>query len=243
MRNLGRIVGHIPARGGSKRVPSKNLRYLGPKPMIQYAIECAAQSGVVDEVYVNTDSDELARLAMSLGATVYRRNAELASDTASGDDFTADFLRAVRPDTLLMISPVCPLVEPGDVRRAVEAFQNSDCDTLITCHETRMQTFCEGRPVNIDLNGALAPTQNNPPVQILNWAVTIWDAPAFMEAYDKTGSAYIGTRRLLLPLDPMHGVKISVEEDFHLAEMLIKARGLTIDSEQARYWPAQHAEK
>ena len=72
--------------------------------------------------------------------------------------------------------------------RAVEAFRASDCDTLITCQETRMQTFCNGQPINIDLTGPLAPSQHNPAVQILNWAVTIWDARAFMQSYARRGN-------------------------------------------------------
>lgn len=237
MRDLGRIVGHIPARGGSKRVPAKNLRYLRGKPMIEYAIESAVQSRVLDDVYVNTDSDTLAALAERLGVHVYRRSSELGSDTASGDDFTADFITRIKPATLVMVSPVCPLVEPDDVRNAVQAFRESDCDTLITCHETQMQTFCNGRPVNIDLDGPLAPSQQNPIVQILNWAVTIWDTRSFMRTYERNRNGYIGTNRLLFPIPATRSIKISDEDDFRLAELQLRAKQLADGSpEPTRYW-------
>ena len=244
MRSLGKIVGHIPARGGSKRVPAKNLRYLCGKPMIAYAIDCAKQSRVFDEIYVNTESDTLADLALQCGVKVYRRPAELGSDSASGDDFTADFMAKMRPDTLVMISPVCPLVQPSDVREAVERFRASTSDTLITCHDTQMQVFCQGRAVNIDPHGPLAPSQQNPVVQILNWAVTIWDVPAFLKSYAERKSGYIGVNRLLHPIAPERTLKISHEEDFHMAELLLRASALAgNNSAQApHYWsPADGA--
>ena len=103
-----------------------------------------------------------------------------------------------------------------------------------------MQTFCNGKPVNIDLDGALAPTQQNPVVQILNWAVTIWDARAFLQSYERKGNGYIGTNRLLFPLPPTRSVKVSDEEDFRLAELQIKAMRLSGGaSEPVRYWSTQ----
>ena len=231
MRDLGRVVAHIPARAGSKRVKAKNLRYIDGKPLLAYSVECAIAADVCDEVYVNSDSEDMIALAESLGAKGYKRNRELASDTASGDEFTYDFIKTMRPDTLVMISPVCPLITVVEVKAALERFQNSDCDTLITCESTQMQTFCDGKEVNIDLSTQLAPTQENPIVHILNWAVTVWDAKKFVENYENFGSAYIGKKRELLTIDPIKAVKISKESDFELAESLLKSNKLAKESE------------
>jgi len=237
LKNLGKIYAHIPARGGSKRVPAKNLRHLAGKPLIGYAIECAKGVEAFDKIYVNSDSAPILALADAYGVEQYKRDDWLAGDQAQGDDFTADFIEKANPDTLVMISPVCPLVTPEDVRSALEAFQNSDCDTLISCSTTQMQTFCEEKPVNIDDTKALGPSQDNPVVQILNWAVTIWDPQVFIETYRKTKSGYLGTKRMLFPLDPLHSVKISHEEDFQLAETLLNARKSDhSNSADIQYW-------
>ena len=237
MRDLGRIVAHIPARAGSKRVRSKNLRLLNGKPLLAYSVECAKACPEFDEIYVNSDSDDMLALAAKLGAKTYQRSSELASDTATGDQFTADFIEHMGPDTLVMINPVCPLIEPVDVSAAIQTFQLSDCDTLITCEASRMQTFCRGEPVNISLDGQLAPTQENPEVTILNWAVTVWDAAKFMENYANTGSAYIGKQRVLMPIDPIKSLKISNEQDFRLAECLLYGLSvLRASTEQIDYW-------
>jgi CMP-N-acetylneuraminic acid synthetase len=238
--DINKLVVHIPARAGSKRLKSKNLRILEGKPMISYAIDCAKSSGLADEIYVNTDSDELADLAVESGVKVYRRSPSLATDSSTGDDFTADIIEALQLDTLMMISPVCPLVAVDDVKRAVAAFRNdSKADALITCTETQMQTAMDGHFVNIDPEGPLAPTQDNPKMQICNWAVTIWNGPAFLRNYRKFKGGYCGTHRILLPIDPLHSVKISNEADFRLVESLLSVSAKPKDAQSAaRYWRA-----
>lgn len=239
MKIAGKFICHIPARKGSKRVPAKNLRYIGDKPLIAYAIECAKQSGCFDEIYVNSDSETLCDLGRAFGVEGYLRDPRFASDEAKGDDFTADIMERLEPETLAMINPVCPLVTPDDVRSAVKAYQESDCDTLISCEKTQMQVFFEGRGVNIDENAALEPTQNNVPVYTLNWAVTVWNTKVFLETYRAMQKGYLGTNRLLFPIDPSHAVKISQEQDFKFAELLAMAGGMVASAGGApRYWKA-----
>lgn len=235
MRELGRVVGHIPARAGSERVHSKNLRYIAGQPLLSYSVAAGLGCEQLDEVVVNTDGVDLASLAESLGATVFRRNAELATSTASGDAFTYDFLTKYRVDTLVMISPVCPLIESIDIHHAIEAFRESDADTLITVCETQMQTFRDGVAINIDPDGPLAPSQQNTRMQTLNWAVTIWDCASYRRHYEADGHAYLGRNRLLFPIEPLRGVKISTETDFRTAEALLKGRRYN-DQEEPRYW-------
>lgn len=235
--DIKKLVVHIPARAGSKRLRSKNLRILDGKPMISYAINCAKECGVADEIYVNTDSPELAELALSSGVKVYERNPSLATDHSSGDDFTADIIESLDLDTLMMISPVCPLVSIEDVRRSVERYRNDpQADALITCTETQMQTAIEGQFVNVKPEGPLAPTQDNPVMQICNWAVTIWNGPVFLKNYRNFKGGYCGTRRILLPIDPLHSVKVSSESDFRLVESLLQVSGNSKECGEARYW-------
>lgn len=229
MRQLGLTVVMIPARAGSKRVKAKNLRELCGQPLLSFAINNAKAVFDHSDIYVNSDSPEMLGLAKKMGVNTYLRSLELASDNTTGDEFTIDFLNNVVADTCVMISPVCPLLTAQDVKLALKAYQNSTCDTLITCETTRMQTFCEGKAINIDTSGQLRPTQENPVVSILNWAVTIWDVPSFIANYKEYGSAYIGENRLLFPLDPLHSIKISYEADFVMAEALIAASRIVDD--------------
>lgn len=219
------FVLHIPARAGSKRVPAKNLRIMNGQPMIRYAIDAALKSGVTDQCYVNTDSEEIIAYVTSScpKMNIFLRAPELANDQASSDQFNYDIITKLKPNHLIMINPVCPLITAEDIRRAVEAYLASDCDTLISSSSTQMQVFCEGEPVNIALNEPLAPSQSNKRVTTLNWAVTIWDAQKFSERMEQFGYASLGENRLLFDIDPIHAVKVSEEKDFLFAEQLIRA--------------------
>ena len=84
---------HIPARAGSKRVPRKNLRLINGRPMISYAIQAALDSDITSSIFVNTDSPDIADYASTLnGVKLYLRDPDLASDDATGDQFTADII-------------------------------------------------------------------------------------------------------------------------------------------------------
>ncbi len=220
-RDLGKIVVHLPARGGSKRVPRKNVRPINGKPMMAYTIEAALKSKYIEQVYINTDDKEMLETGEKYGATAYLREAHLANDQASSEDFNYDIIQKLKPDTLIMINPVCPLIESFDIDNAIEAFIENDCDTLITSSSTKMQTFCEGTPVNIKTNEALKPSQDNPEVHVLNWAITIWDAEKFCERFEKLGYASLGEQRYLFAIDPLKAIKVSYEEDFKLVERLL----------------------
>ncbi|MCP5046700.1 MAG: acylneuraminate cytidylyltransferase [bacterium] len=239
MRDLGRIVMHIPARAGSKRVKSKNLRYIAGAPLLSYTVNAALNSRYRDMLYVNTESGVLAALAEELGAKVYKRPPEFSTDTATSDQYNMDIIDALNPDTLVQINPVCPLLESGDIEAVLEAFKESEADTLITSTTTQMQCFCRDEPVNIRLGEPLAPSQQNPRLHICNWAVTVWDAHRFRERYQRLGFAVFGERRELFPIHPLKAIKISNEEDFTWAEFLLERKGNRAQAKAAPepvYW-------
>ena len=223
MKNLGKIVLHIPARENSKRVPHKNIRIMNGYPMISYAIQNAIDSDVTKNIYVNTDSDEIEHYVKNnFDIKVYKRESSLANDKATSDQFNHDIIDRLKPDTLIMINPVCPLISPSDIKEALDLYKKSNCDTLISASKTQMQTFCDLQAVNINLNEELAPSQENKVVHVLNWAITIWNAKLFDERMNKQGFASMGEDRLLFELDHIRGIKVSEEEDFIFAEKILK---------------------
>jgi len=224
MKKIGKVVLHIPAREGSKRVPKKNLRKMNESPMISYAIKESLESKITKEVYVNTDSSEIISYVEKnfSKCKIYMRPAVLASDNSSSEDFNLDIMNNLSADTLVMINPVCPLIKSSDINNAFKKYKESDCDTLISCSSTKMQTFCGNNPVNINLNEQLAPSQKNQTVKTLNWAITIWDCKSFRKRIKSLGYAVLGDNRLLYELDFIKSIKVSYEEDFILAEKILK---------------------
>jgi len=117
----------ITARGGSKRIPKKNIREFCGKPIIAYSIEAALNSGIFDEVMVSTDSAEIAEVAKEYGAEVpFMRSAENSNDYATTADVIDEVIRIYQKegrnfDAFACIYPTAPFITAGKIR---EAFQN-----------------------------------------------------------------------------------------------------------------------
>ena len=125
-------VAIITARGGSKRIPHKNIRDFCGKPIISYSIEAALSSGVFDEVMVSTDDETIASIARSFGAAVpFMRSAESANDYASTDDVIAEVLRAYeaggpRFDRFCCIYPTAPFVTAEKLKNAMALLDQAE---------------------------------------------------------------------------------------------------------------------
>lgn len=132
-------VAIIPARGGSKRIPRKNIRPFLGKPIIARSIEAALVSECFSRVIVSTDDDEIAEVARSFGAeTPFRRPAELASDHAATLPVVAhavDWLieHGCTPEAVCCIYPTAPLLRPSDIREGHELLRSTGADYVITC--------------------------------------------------------------------------------------------------------------
>ncbi len=220
-----RVVAHIPARDGSKRVKNKNIRLMDGKPMIGYAIEAARQAAKIDHLVVNTDSPAIMEYARAEGVEIYERPPALASDTATSDEFHADIISNMDCEYFVLINPVCPCVRSQTIDLCIGALLDApDYDTVISCSQTQMQTFCGELPVNISLEEQLRPSQENAIVSILNWTVAAWKRDEFLKNYNEKGYAVLGTNRLLAKIPDIEGAKVSVEDDFVFCEQLLRSR-------------------
>lgn len=127
----------ITARGGSKRIPRKNIKEFCGKPILAYSIEAAVTSGIFDTVMVSTDDEEIAEIAKEYGAQVpFYRSAETANDYATTNDVLLEVLaeyekRGERFDMAVCIYPTAPFVTAEKLKAAVEKLVESDADTLI----------------------------------------------------------------------------------------------------------------
>ena len=219
---MNKIIGEIPARYGSKRVKQKNLRLMDGKPLIWYAIHAAKNAKRLSEVYVNSESDIIGKVAIDNGVNFYKRDSKLATDTATSDEFNYDFIQTVKPDILVMINPVSPLISGEDIDNVIDYFLKEEYDTVITVREEKLQAFCNQKPVNFNPDSLLVKTQDIPPIQLCAWSVCVWRARTFIESYDKTGRAVFSGNVGFYPMSLLKSVKISTEEDFILAEAILK---------------------
>ena len=127
----------ITARGGSKRIPKKNIREFCGKPILAYSIEAALDSRMFDEVMVSTDSQEIADIATGYGAAVpFFRNKETSGDYATTADVLNEVLDAYRQrgkefSLMCCIYPTAPFITGRRLERAVKQLEGSDADSLM----------------------------------------------------------------------------------------------------------------
>lgn len=133
-----KILCIIPARGGSKRLPGKNIKLLNGIPLVGYAIRAAKGSQYIDKVIVSTDDEKIARIAREQGAEVpFMRSAELASDTAPTLPVLQHAVtffeeKGERFDLIVLIQPTVPGVESRDVDATIEKIISAGVQSCIT---------------------------------------------------------------------------------------------------------------
>jgi CMP-N,N'-diacetyllegionaminic acid synthase len=190
-----RVLAVVPARGGSKGVPLKNIHPLRGKPLIAHTSELIATLGWIDRAVVSTDSDEIARVAEAHGlAAPFRRPADLSGDRV-GDVpvlahalHTCEALDGVEYDVVLMLQPTSPLRRPQDVEKTMATLVAEKRDSVWTVsptdlkyHPLKQLTLCDGRLKLHDAAGAsVVARQELAPV------------------YHRNGAAYAVTRACLL---------------------------------------------
>ena len=127
----------IPARGGSKRIPRKNIKPFCGKPILAYSIEAALKSGLFEEVMVSTDDGEIAETARRYGASVpFMRSAETANDFAILKDVLVEVLGRYKSlgknfEQVCCILPTAPLIEAGDIVKSHEILEEEKCVSVI----------------------------------------------------------------------------------------------------------------
>ena len=131
----------ITARGGSKRIPHKNIREFCGKPIIEYSIEAALASGVFDEVMVSTDDEKIAQIAKKAGATIpFLRSAETSNDFATTADVIMEVLAQYEKqgkgyDVACCIYPTAPFITSEKLKSAVMLLENKNYDSVMPVAE------------------------------------------------------------------------------------------------------------
>jgi N-acylneuraminate cytidylyltransferase len=131
----------IPARGGSKRVPRKNIREVAGKPLIVHAIEQANESETIDRAIISTEDDEIKQVAREYGGEVpFTRPTELATDDASSIEVVEHalewiFTEEAKPEIVVLLQATAPLRSVGDIDGAIRKLQQNEAESVISICE------------------------------------------------------------------------------------------------------------
>lgn len=140
---MDRILAVIPARGGSKGIPRKNMRLMHGKPLVSYAIENALSCSLISDVVVSSDSEEVLAYASQFeDVTCLDRSSELAQDAVTLDPVIYDAVvrcedkSGIKYDTVVTLQPTSPLLTVDTLTRALQSFINNETDSMISVVNT-----------------------------------------------------------------------------------------------------------
>ncbi|NLC55714.1 MAG: acylneuraminate cytidylyltransferase [Armatimonadetes bacterium] len=219
----------IPARGGSKGVPRKNVRDLAGKPLIAWTIENARQARTVDRVVVSTDDPEIGAVAREYGAEVVWRPAELAGDTASSEAallHALEFLaqsEGYQPDLLVFLQCTSPLTAPEDIDATVQALLEAEADSALAVVPFHYFLWRPGsggdaEGINHDKRVRLL-RQQRAPEFLESGAVYVMRVPGFLAAKHR----FFGKTAMHV-MPPERRLEIDEPVDFTIAEVLLRER-------------------
>ena len=225
------FLGLIPARGGSKRVPRKNLVPIAGRPLLAWTIDAALAAHRLDRVILSTDDEEIAALGRDCGADVpFMRPAQLADDSASGQDVIVHALqtlaeRGERFDYVVVLQPTSPLRSHQDIDDAIALLLNKDADAVVSvCQTDHPPEWSNTLPDDLSMRDFYRPgirgtrSQDLPTSYRLNGAIYIYDCERLLrhegDAMDEDTFAYIMPR--------LRSIDIDEPIDLEIAELLLQ---------------------
>lgn len=136
-------VAFIPARGGSKGIPKKNLIQINNKPLIQYTIEAALKSNV-NEVWVSSDDNDILEISNNIGAKTILRPDNISLDNSSSELALLHFANKIKFNKMIFLQATCPLTIPEDINQCLEKLNNYE--SVITVSETTQNIWFGNSP-------------------------------------------------------------------------------------------------
>ena len=212
-----KIVALIPARGGSKRIPKKNIKRLNGKPLISYMIK-AAKLSIVDEVWVSTDDEQIKYVAIKEGAKVVMRPSSISGDGSSTEEAIEHFSTFVDYNIIVLLEATYPLTNVDDINGALIKFNSGDYDSLLSLQSTPMWIW---HKENSELVQPDFRTENRPMSQDF-------------ETYIETGGIFITTKKAFETSHlrvsgrigfyevPHLSIDIDTPREFKLVELILK---------------------
>jgi len=223
----------IPARGGSKGVPNKNIRTIHGHPLIAWSIRQALDVPSIVNVVVSTDSNEIAEIAVEYGAEVpFVRPTELAQDQTPTEPVMTHAInwykaQGVKHDAVILLQPTSPVRLLGNLQRAIDYFESEQASSLLSVCENHAFFWQKTSPVSASYD-----FNNRPRRQ---------DIMGDQRWYKETGSIYItllhafenSQNRLVQPISPfemdqVESYEIDTEIDFDVVETLMKSSALLL---------------
>ena len=227
MINSNKVFAVITARGGSKRMPRKNIQPLADKPLIVWTIQAGLKSNYIDRVFVSSDDEEILVLSEGTGASTIKRPKHLASDTAKSVDVVMHALKKIDHDYeyVILLQPTSPLRNENHIDEAFDLLIKKNANAVISVCETNHKPFWtnilpDDGSMNFFYNDNKVnnlQSNNHQVFYHLNGAIYICKTEKFLE--EKT--FFIKENIFAYQMSREHSIDIDDEFDWRCAEAII----------------------
>ncbi len=217
----------IPARGGSKRLPNKNILPLNGKPLVAWSIESAKNSKYIDKIILSSDNKEVLTIGKNYDINNLERPDYLATDTAKTEDVVLYHLEKLKnkPSFIILLQPTSPLRTSLHIDEAIELLNEKKADAVISvCEIDHPIEWCNTLPENKSLENFILPenlnkrSQDFPKRYRINGAIYIINTDKFLE--EKT--FFIKKNIYAYIMDKIYSVDIDEKVDFIIAQSIAK---------------------
>lgn len=208
-----KVVAFLPAKGTSSRVESKNLKLLDGKPLFLHTLEKLMECEFIDEIYLDTESDEVIDLASETNCKILKRDSTLASNTTDGNKLFLNEVNYVEADIYVQILGTSPFIEKETIQKGIKAIKNNDFDSSVLIRKERLYTWNEKAP-NYDI-------ENIP--NSFDLGDTIIETMGLYIVKRETAlttQRRIGDNPHLLEASPLEAIDVNWPEDFELANLI-----------------------
>ena len=227
-----KLLAVIPARGGSKRLPRKNILNLAGKPLIAWTIETALGSKYIDKLVVSTDDKEIANISNKYGADVpFIRPSRLATDESTTVDVILHLLNELKKigdeyDYIMLLQPTSPLRTSQNIDDSVKLMKESNSDAIISvCETEHPPLWCNTLPDDMSMDNFLDDSIKNKRSQDLPTQYRINGAIYIVttKRLKLENSFFINSNSTAYIMKQDNSIDIDTKDDFHLASIKIES--------------------
>ena len=212
----GKLTAVVPVRAGSQRVKNKNTKPFADSNLLKIKLETLKKISMIDNIVVNSDSDEMLDIALSYGLSTHKREEYYASSECNNSEFFKHIAETTNSDYILCSHVTSPLISAETYFSCVDKFMNSNIENLVTVCDVKDHMWLDGKPLNY--NPSESPnSQDLPDIVGVTYGISILSKDDMVKHKN-----VITDNPYFYRLDEIESIDIDTEFDFMVAEYVYK---------------------
>ena len=212
----GKLTAVVPVRAGSQRVKNKNTKPFADSNLLKIKLETLKKISMIDNIVVNSDSDEMLDIALSYGVSTHKREEYYASSECDNSEFFKHIAETTNSDYILCSHVTSPLISAETYFSCVDKFMNSNIENLVTVCDVKDHMWLDGKPLNY--NPSESPnSQDLPDIVGVTYGISILSKDDMVKHKN-----VITDNPYFYRLDEIESIDIDTEFDFMVAEYVYK---------------------